>query len=625
MRLRRSGGDTTLVLRRTDLILAAVILVVLALGIGLWLAGHKDEADGVWAVATALVLVPLALDVGRSLLRGDVGVDAIALIAIVGALLLGEYLAGAIVALMLSGGNALEDYAQGRAGRELRSLIDRAPRIGHRRDGQGIVEVPVEDLELGDVVVVRAGEVVPVDGVIADAHEAVIDTSALTGEPLPVAVHPGGEVLSGTTNAGEAFDLVVTRPAAESAYAGVVRLVQEASEQRAPFVRMADRYAVVLLPVTAVVAGAAWALSGDAVRALAVFVVATPCPLILAAPIALVAGLSRSARAGIIVKGGSAIEALGEARTALLDKTGTVTVGEPEIDRVVSLDGISQDEVLRLAASVDQHSAHVLAEALVHGARARGLTLSAPRGTSETPGQGIVGMVDGREVAVGASAWLEAQGYAGAVEAAASLDGRESIAQAKVAVAVDGELAGVIVMADHIRPDAWGLADQLRASGIAHVALVSGDRGEIADEVGRLVGADVVYGEQSPEDKLDVVRAIRAQEHLRKVMMVGDGINDAPALALADVGVAMGAQGATVSSETADVVIVVDRVDRVADAVRIGRRSLGIAKQSVVTGLVLSIGAMAVAALGYLPPVAGALFHEVIDVVVILNALRALR
>jgi heavy metal translocating P-type ATPase len=554
-----------------------------------------------------------------------VGVDAIALIAIGGALLLGEYLAGAIVALMLSGGNALEDYAQGRAGRELRALIDRAPRIGHRREGGRIDHVPVDELRVGDVVVVRAGEVVPVDGVIADAHEAVIDTSALTGEPLPVAIHPGGEVLSGTTNAGEAFDLVVARSAAESAYAGVVRLVQEASAERAPFVRMADRYAVVLLPVTAFIAGAAWALSGNPVRALAVFVVATPCPLILAAPIALVAGLSRSARAGIIVKGGAAIEALGEARTALLDKTGTVTVGEPEIDRVVALDGLSQDDILRLAASLDQHSAHVLAEALVHGAQARGLVLSAPHGTSETPGQGIVGVVDGREVAVGASAWLEEQGYRGAVAAAVSLDGGESIAQAKVAVAVDGQLAGVIVMADHIRPDAWGLADQLRASGIAHVALVSGDRGEIAEEVGRLVGADVVYAEQSPEDKLDVVRAIRAQEHLRKVMMVGDGINDAPALALADVGVAMGAQGATVSSQTADVVIVVDRVDRVADAVRIGRRSLGIAKQSVVTGLVLSTGAMVAAALGYLPPVAGALFHEVIDVVVILNALRALR
>ncbi|HLF68710.1 MAG TPA: heavy metal translocating P-type ATPase [Gaiellaceae bacterium] len=611
--------------RRIDLILAAVILAALGLGTGFWLAGHKDEADVVWAIATALVLVPLVLGVARSLLRGDVGVDAIALIAIVGALLLGEYLAGAIVALMLSGGNALEDYAQGRASRELRALIDRAPRIGHRREGDRIVHVPVEDLELGDVVVVRAGEIVPADGTVADTHEAVIDTSALTGEPLPVTVHPGGEVLSGTSNAGEAFDLVVTRRAAESAYAGVVRLVHEASEQRAPFVRMADRYAVVLLPVTAVAAAAAWALSGDPVRALAVFVVATPCPLILAAPIAFVAGLSRSARAGIIVKGGSAIEALGEARTALLDKTGTVTTGEPEIDRIVPLDGRSAEELLRLAASLDQHSAHVLAEALVHGAMERGLVLSAPERTSEAPGQGITGVVDGHEVAVGSSAWLEKLGCRGAVEASAALDGSPSISQARVSVAVDGELAGVIVMADHVRPEAWGLADALRESGIEHVALVSGDRAEIAEEVGRLVGADTVYAEQSPEDKLDVVRAIRAQERLRKVMMVGDGINDAPALALADVGVAMGAQGATVSSQTADVVILVDRVDRVVDAVRIGRRSLAIARQSVLAGIAMSAGAMVAAALGFLPPVAGALFHEVTDVVVILNALRALR
>jgi len=611
--------------RRIDLILAAVILAALGLGTGFWLAGHKDEADVVWAIATALVLVPLVLGVARSLLRGDVGVDAIALIAIVGALLLGEYLAGAIVALMLSGGNALEDYAQGRASRELRALIDRAPRIGHRREGDRIVHVPVEDLELGDVVVVRAGEIVPADGTVADTHEAVIDTSALTGEPLPVTVHPGGEVLSGTSNAGEAFDLVVTRRAAESAYAGVVRLVHEASEQRAPFVRMADRYAVVLLPVTAVAAAAAWALSGDPVRALAVFVVATPCPLILAAPIAFVAGLSRSARAGIIVKGGSAIEALGEARTALLDKTGTVTTGEPEIDRIVPLDGRSAEELLRLAASLDQHSVHVLAEALVHGAEERGLVLSAPERTSEAPGQGITGVVDGHEVAVGSSAWLEKLGCRGAVEASAALDGSPSISQARVSVAVDGELAGVIVMADHVRPEAWGLADALRESGIEHVALVSGDRAEIAEEVGRLVGADTVYAEQSPEDKLDVVRAIRAQERLRKVMMVGDGINDAPALALADVGVAMGAQGATVSSQTADVVILVDRVDRVVDAVRIGKRSLAIARQSVLAGIAMSAGAMVAAALGFLPPVAGALFHEVTDVVVILNALRALR
>ncbi|HSI96930.1 MAG TPA: HAD-IC family P-type ATPase, partial [Gaiellaceae bacterium] len=288
-------------------------------------------------------------------------------------------------------------------------------------------------------------------------------------------------------------------------------------------------------------------------------------------------------------------------------------------------DGSSPEEILRLAASLDQHSVHVLAEALVHAAEDRGLDLSPPSGTSETPGAGIVGVVEGRRVAVGSGRWLEGLGYRGAGAASRMTDGGASLGQAKVVVGIEGQLAGVIVMADRIRADAHGLADDLRRVGISHVALVSGDRREIAEEVGRLVGADAVYAEQSPEDKLDVVRAIRSQEGLRKVVMVGDGINDAPALALADVGIAMGAQGATVSSETADIVIVVDQVGRVVDALRIGRRSLGIAKQSVVAGLGLSLGAMVAAAFGYLPPVAGALFQELIDVAVILNALRALR
>ena len=401
--------------------------------------------------------------------------------------------------------------------------------------------------------------------------------------------------------------------------------MRDAAEQRAPFVRMADRYAIVFLPVTAAVAGLAWALSGDPVRALAVFVVATPCPLILAAPIALVSGLSRAARQGVIVKGGAAIEALGGARTVLLDKTGTVTSGDPEIERVAVAGAFLAEDVLRLAASLDQHSVHALAEALVHGAQERGLQLSPPVATRETPGQGITGTVDGRVVAVGSGTWLEANGVPGAHEASVVLDGGDAIGRAKVVVGVDGALAGVIVMADHIRPEAVGLADALRAAGILHVGLVSGDRREIADEVGRLIDVDVVYADQTPADKLDVVRAIRARQDLRPVVMVGDGINDAPALALADVGIAMGAQGATVSSETADVVITVDRIDRVVDAIRIGRRSLMIARQSVLVGLGLSLGAMVVAAFGYLPPVAGALFQEAVDVAVILNALRALR
>ncbi len=619
-----AGRDDDAVRRHLDLALAVTILFALALGVFLWASGDDAAADAVWAVATAAVGIPLAIGVARSLLRGDVGVDLIALVSIVGALVLGEYLAGAIIALMLSGGNSLENYARGRASRELRLLVDRAPRIGHRRDGDAIVEVPVGELETGDVVVVRAGEVIPADGVVASGHEAVIDTAALTGEPLPVTVRPGLPVQSGTANAGDSFDLVLTRPAAQSAYAAVVRLVREASEQRAPFVRMADRYAIVFLALTTALAGIAWAASGDPVRALAVFVVATPCPLILAAPIAFVAGLSRAARRGIIVKGGGAIEMLAGARTVLLDKTGTVTTGEPEIERVVALDGISGDEVLQLAASLDQNSAHVLAEAIVHGALERGITLWSPSGTNEAAGQGIRGTVNGHEVLVGSSRWLESQGLGDAIEVSRALDGSSNTGRANVLVAVDGRLVGAIVMADHVRPDAAGLADGLRDAGIRHVALVSGDRAEFAESVGRLLGADRVYAEQTPEDKLDVVKAVRSQEELRPVMMVGDGINDAPALALADVGVAMGAQGATISSETADVVVTVDRVDRVVDAVLIGRRSFAIARQSVLVGLGLSLSAMVVAAFGYLPPASGALLQEVIDVAVILNALRAL-
>jgi heavy metal translocating P-type ATPase len=613
------------VARWLNRLLALGILVVLVIGAALALAGRDNAADVLWAVATAAALIPLALGVARSLVRGDVGVDAIALVAIAGALALHEFLTGAIIALMLSGGNALEDYAQGRARRELRALVDRAPRIAHRREGDAIVEVPVDAIRVADVLVIRAGEVLPADGRVDGLREAVIDSAALTGEPLPVTVHPGGEVLSGTANAGEAFDLRVAREAAASAYAGVVRLVRDAAEQRAPFVRMADRYAILFLPATAGLAGLAWFLSGDPVRALAVFVVATPCPLILAAPIALVAGLSRAARAGVIVKGGAAIEALGEARTVLFDKTGTITSGEPAIERVVPVDGVDADELLRLAASLDQHSAHALAEALVHGAQRAGLALSTPSETHETPGQGIRGTVEGRSVAVGSGHWLEREGYVGARDASVALDGDGTVGRAKIVVGIDGHVVGVVVMADHVRPEAAGIADALRAVGIRHVALVSGDRREVAEEVGRLVDADVVYSEQTPEGKLEVVRAVRARAELRPVLMVGDGINDAPALALADVGIAMGAQGATVSSETADVVITVDRIDRVVDAVRIGRRSLRIARQSVLAGLGLSLAAMVVAAAGYLPPVAGALLQEGIDVAVILNALRALR
>ena len=598
-------------------LLALLALIGVAGGLVLHVLGVDAPAHLAWAATTALLLVPLTSSVTRTVLRGDVGVDAIALVSMAGALALGEYLAGAVIALMLAGGNALEEVANRRARRELSALVERAPRSALVRRDQRIDTVPIDDVVPGDAVLVRAGEVVPVDGLVL-SEEAVVDESALTGEPLPVTVPRGGQVRSGTASAGGAFELYALRPAAEGAYAALVRLVQQAEGERAPFVRMADRYAAFFLPATALVAGAAWAVSGDPVRALAVFVVATPCPLILAAPIAFLSGLSRAARAGIVVKGAGAIERLAGARTVLFDKTGTITLGHMELADVATVDGLPEEETLRLAASLDRLSAHPLAAALVAGAEQRGLELSLPERAGETPGRGIEGTVDGHRVLVGSARWLEAHGVAVDEDA---VDGTA----ARVHVAIDGAAAAVILLDDRLRDDAALLVPGLRKVGIEHTALVTGDKHAVADRIARELGIERVYAEQTPEQKLEIVRALQAQPGLRNVVMVGDGINDAPALALADVGIAMGTIGATVASETADAVILVERVDRVADAVRIGRRALAIARQSVLLGLGASLVAMAFAAAGLLPPVLGALLQEVIDVGVILNALRALR
>jgi heavy metal translocating P-type ATPase len=606
-------------------LLATIAVVAIAAGGVLHLLGADAAGHQVWRAAVALLAAELTVEVARTVIVDHhLGVDTIALVAMVGALALDEELAGAVIGLMFTGGAALESAASRRAQRELTRLVERAPRIARLRTDDTLREVPVDLVAPGDVVLVRSGEVIPVDGTVVSA-EAVVDTSTVSGEPLPVTLRSGMPVMSGTANAGAPFDVRADRPAAESAYAALVRLVEQAHARRAPFVRMADRYAGIFLPITLAVAGIAWAVSGDPVRGLAVVVVATPCPLILAAPIALVSGLSRAARSGVIVKGAGAIETLGEARTVLFDKTGTLTVGTPDVQEVIALGDHTRAEVLRLAASVDRLSAHVLGEALVRAAQDAELDLTLPGDAHEQPGQGIAGSIEGHRVAVGSRAFLRAEGYDADEVAGAALTTGHGSGEAHVLVGIDGVVAGVIVMADELRPDADRIVERLRAEGVRHVAMVSGDRRSVAERIGRLLGVDRVYAEQTPEDKLDVVRSLRADAALRPVVMVGDGVNDAPALALADVGIAMGAAGATVSSETADAVITVDRIDRVADAVHTGRRSLSIARQSVLAGMGLSIAAMGVAAAGYLPPVAGALFQEVIDLAVILNALRALR
>jgi heavy metal translocating P-type ATPase len=621
---------STLHQRLTRAVVALVVAGIAGGGLAQW-AGRPELAGRLWAATTAVALIPLIGSIVASLRRGQMGVDAIALLAMGGSLVLGQYLAGAVVALMLSGGELLEDYADARARKELSSLIERAPRSVHRYEGlpgeERLVSRGVEEVAPGDLLLVKPGEIVPVDGLVAGSGGAVLDEAALTGESVPVDHRPGDRVRSGAVNAGGPFDLRAVSRAEESTYAAIVRLVKEAEASRAPFVRLADRYSLVFLPLTLAIAGIAWVLGGSPTRALAVLVVATPCPLILAAPVAFVSGISRAARRGIIVKGGGAIEALARARTLLLDKTGTLTRGVPVVTRIEAFGSPagprSEDEVLRLAAALDQVSPHVLAASLVEAARSRGLALPFPAEVSETPGAGIAGRVDGHDVALGRLGWLrERTGGAALPEGVTEL--RRQVAEeghSNIFVAVDGRVAGVIVLVDPIREDSAATLVGLRQLGIRRIVMVTGDHHGVADRVGAALGVDEVLAECSPEDK---VEAVRQESRLAPTLMVGDGINDAPALAAADAGVAMGARGATASSAAADVVLMLDRLDRLAEALAIAHRSRGIALQSVLVGMGLSLAAMLVAAAGYLPPLGGALFQEAIDVAVILNALRVL-
>jgi heavy metal translocating P-type ATPase len=599
-------------------ILLAVLGAVIA-GALLWVSGSRGLADTAWALAVVVAIVPLGISVARDLLHRETGVDLIALLAMAGSLVLTQFLAGAVIGLMLSGGQALERYASARARRELSSLLARAPRVVHRYVDGDLTSPDIADVREGDLLLVKPGEVLPVDGVIT-SQLSVLDEAALTGEAMPVEHSTGDRVRSGSVNAGPPFDMRALTTAAESTYAGIVRLVKEAQSSKAPFVRLADRYALWFLPLTLVVAAAAWYLSGNPVRALAVLVVATPCPLILAAPVAIVAGISRAAHRGVIVKGGGALETLARVRTLVFDKTGTLTAGAPRVSSVNAFDSIGDTELLRLAASLDQVSPHVFADGIVAAARDLHLELEFPEKVNEYPGKGIEGVVGEHRVALGQARWLldgEPMPEA-AVAVRRRMAADSSLA---VFISVDGRLAGALMMVDPVRTETPEALRMLRQAGIKRIVLLSGDRKDVAHPVGESLGVDAVFAEHTPEQK---VEAVRNERRGAVTVMVGDGVNDAPALAAADVGIAMGARGATASSEAADAVIVVDRLDRVAEAVLIARQARGIAVQSVMAGMGLSMVGMVLATIGVLPPVAGAFFQEAIDVAVILNALRAL-
>lgn len=502
--------------------LKAVLLFVafggLLLGLGLHFSGRAEPARLVWILVTIPILAALLVEILRSLWRGELGLDIVAALSMSAALAFGEALAAAIVALMYTGGTFLESFAEGRARREMHDLLSRVPRTATRYLGESLQELPVDDIRPGDRLLIRQGDVVPVDGTLA-SNGAFVNMSALTGESLPVSLARDGDVLSGSTNAGEAFDLVTTHEAKDSTYAGIVRLVENAQRSKAPMSRLADRWSVGFLAATVVIAFAAWWFTGEPIRAVAVLVVATPCPLILAVPVALVAGLSRAAHFGVLIKGARALENMARIHTLVLDKTGTLTDGRPQIVSINSPLALEEDEILRLAASVDQASKHPIAQAIVAAAKQRDLHLTLPLAVSEVAGEGVAGTVDGRRVVVGG------HGFVAQRAATTPSPVPDTVAgSVLVAVAIENKMAGYIVMADPVREEAAEMLDGLRREGIQRILLATGDRAAVAERVANGLGLDGIRSGLSPDQKVLVVLTERKNG---PVMMVGDGVNEA--------------------------------------------------------------------------------------------------
>ncbi|HKU61581.1 MAG TPA: heavy metal translocating P-type ATPase [Gemmatimonadales bacterium] len=573
----------------------------------------------VWTAGLVLTGVPVVWRTLRGLASGRLAADLVATLAIVAAVPLAQPLAGLIVVLMQTGGEALERYAEGRASEAVRALEAAAPRTAQRLGSGGSEEIPVDAVVIGDELLIRPGEMVPCDGMVQTGRSHV-DVSRLTGEPVPVSAAPGVGLRSGSLNLESPLTLRVSAPARESQYARIVELVRSAQASKSPIQRLADRYAVWFTPLTLAICGLAWAGSGEAVRALAVLVVATPCPLIIATPVAIIGGINRAARRGIVFRHGTALEQLGGVRTALFDKTGTLTIGRPEVSRLIVAEPLDEAGLLRLMAGVEHGSGHLLGRMVVEAAAARGIRPPEAREVVEAPGQGLTGFVEGRRVTIGAWSYVVGREPA-AEEGLRALLAGEPAAALRAVVAVDGEAAGAVEFADRVRPGLAELFHRLRGLGIQRTLLLSGDSQANAAAIGAEVGIDEAEGDLLPEAKVAVVhRLVKAGE---QVVMVGDGTNDAPALSTATVGIALASGGGGITAEAADAVILADDPGRLADAIAISRRTLRLARESIWVGLGLSGAAMIAAALGRIPPTVGALLQEAIDVAVILNALRA--
>lgn len=572
--------------------------------------GFHQNKWAFWLVSIVGGIMTVSMLIGmiKTLRSGKYGVDILAITAIVATLLVGDYWASLVVLIMLTGGDSLEDYASHQASRELRSLLDNSPRIAHRIDDEKISELAVEDVQVGDLILVKPGELVPVDGRVT-AGESFVDESSLTGESKPIEKKLNDELMSGSINGDTALRYKVTKSAKDSQYQTLVKLVKESESKPAHFVRLADRYAVPFTIIAYLIGGIAWFISKDPVRFAEVLVVASPCPLILAAPVALVAGMSRSSRNGIIVKTGTTIEKLARAKSIAFDKTGTLTEGKLSVAEIqVETDAYSKEELITYAASGEQESSHILARSLVAYAKEKEITLLPVSELEEVTGQGIQAKVNGKPLRVGKASF-----------AGSSIELNNELTV--VYISINDQYIGYITFKDIVREESAETIEVLKKLGIKKTIMLTGDHQTIANQIANEVGISEIHAECLPVEKINVIKHLNDED--RPGIMVGDGVNDAPALAVADVGIAMGAHGSTAASESADAVILKDDLGRVSEAVRLSQDTMHIAKQSVLLGIVICVVLMLIASTGVIPALLGAALQEVIDTVSILSALRA--
>ncbi|MDT2558818.1 heavy metal translocating P-type ATPase [Lactococcus petauri] len=557
-------------------------------------------------VAGGILALSMFIEMVKTLRKGNYGVDLLAITAIIATLLVGEYWASLIIILMLVGGETLEDYAAGRANRELSALLQKTPDIAHVMQEGKVVDMDLDDVEIGAHLLIKPMEVVPIDGVLL-SEAAILDESSVTGETKPNELQQGDEILSGAINGSSSIEIRTSVAASESQFQKIVALVREAEATPANFVRLADRYAVPFTIMAYIIAAVAYFISGDPVRIAEVLVVASPCPLILAAPIAFVSGMSRSSKNGFLIKNGTIIEKLATAKAIFFDKTGTITDGKIEVDAIVPAEGISQEELLNIVYTIEKSSTHILAKAVSSYAESHNVQSLALENLSEVAGLGVTGQINGQLIKIGRASFV------GAPE---GLDFETAFY-----VSRDGQYIGAVTFSDTLRANAPAVIKDLRQTGFESITMLTGDNARVADKIAAQVGITEVYSNMLPEEKLAKIQA----STIHPTIMVGDGVNDAPALTLADVGISIGTGNNTVASEAADIVLLKNDLSSVTKAVHISRDTLTIAKQSVLIGIIICVILMLIAATGLIPAIIGALFQEVIDVVSILYALRALK